>query len=256
MEKMPSLFLSNRFSALIAVISVAILHEGVAFVSAPRRIQIPQPATRHYFSSEPDAAPSALGHADIKWKIKPKEGTPFVESKKWQVEANLMRMGYKEKQKEIPLIYFPLTWGQLLLEAWKDDKRIGRFGITCNSGPSAPLIEETISDIYGPSAVSQDLGIAAIIYMFCEPEYRGRSIGVLALEVISLIHHTIGCNYTLLVADDKSDSGTLVNWYERHGYSRAPKLQEFMGSPGGQFGVTMIGPTNDGVPEDLCIEWW
>ena len=68
------------------------------------------------------------------------------------------------------------------------------------------------------------------------------AIGELALQVISAIHTVAGCDFTLLVADDNG-SGKLVEWYERNGFSRAPKLQDMMGSPGGKFGITMIAPT-------------
>lgn len=104
---------------------------------------------------------------------------------------------------------------------------------------------------------SSQQGIAAIIYMVVEEEYRGRAVGELALDIIGLIHHSVGCGHTVLVADDKSgEEQKLVQWYERHGFVRAPKLQAFMGSPDGQFGITMLGPTKSEVPKHVQIEWW
>jgi hypothetical protein len=143
-----------------------------------------------------------------------------------------------------------------LLEAYHQGKRIAKFGITSQSGPLAPPITETIQDAFQETP-SDDTGIAAIIYMVVEEDFRGRSLGVLALDIIGLIHHSVGCGYTVLVADDKSgEAQTLVKWYERQGFARAPKLQAFMGSPDGKFGITMIGPTKSQVPKDVTIEWW
>jgi GNAT superfamily N-acetyltransferase len=93
--------------------------------------------------------------------------------------------------------------------------------------------------------------------MFVEPEYRGRSVGQLALEVIAFLHAARGCDYTLLVANDKSDDQTLVKWYElQGGYSQAPGLQEALGSPDGIYGITMIAPTRQSIPDDCVVQWW
>ena len=154
--------------------------------------------------------------------------------------------------------------GQAILQAYYRPpgslrkRQIGRFGITTIRGPPAPPIEETVTDLYGIEQFPLGgIGAAAIIYMFVEEEYRKREVGVLALEVISAIHTVAGCDFTLLVADDDG-SGKLVDWYERHGFSRAPKLQDMMGSPGEKFGVSMIAPTQ--VPEgffqqQVKIKW-
>jgi GNAT superfamily N-acetyltransferase len=98
-------------------------------------------------------------------------------------------------------------------------------------------------------------GTAAIIYMFVEESFRSRNVGTLALDVILTIHSLQGCDFTLLVADDNG-SGKLVKWYEQHGFSQAPLLQDMLGSPGGKYGITMIAPTRNEV-DPLCrIEWW
>jgi hypothetical protein len=59
----------------------------------------------------------------------------------------------------------------------------------------------------------------------------------------------------MLVSDDNG-SGKLVDWYEQNGYSKAPKLQEMLGSPDGIHGVSMIAPTNQILPYDCKIKWW
>lgn len=93
--------------------------------------------------------------------------------------------------------------------------------------------------------------------MYVEPEYRGRGIGALALEVIAAIQTVQGCDFTVLVADDDG-SGRLIQWYKDYGYMPAPKLQDLFGSPGGKYGMTMIRPTT--VRSDIfarCqIKWW
>jgi len=153
--------------------------------------------------------------------------------------------------------------GQAVLEVYVDDdddgekrrrqKQIARFGITTKSGPPCPEIIQTLSD-----TSDVDVGVAAIIYMYINPSHRGRGVGERALQVIRAIHAHQKCDYTVLVADDDG-SGKLVKWYERNGFRRAPLLQEVMGSPGGSYGVTMIGErnfVNDDFFEECPIKWW
>jgi len=91
--------------------------------------------------------------------------------------------------------------------------------------------------------------------MCIEPQFRNRQVGALALDVISTIHSIQGCDFTILVADDDG-SGNLIRWYEEHGFSRAPLLQELLGSPNGEYGVTMIAPTNNEIDVACRIKWW
>ena len=91
--------------------------------------------------------------------------------------------------------------------------------------------------------------------MFVEEAFRSRGVGALALDVISTIHSIQGCDFTLLVADDDG-SGNLIRWYEEQGFSRAPLLQDLLGSPGGQFGVAMIAPTKNEIDAACRIKWW
>lgn len=176
--------------------------------------------------------------------------------------------------------------------------KAGRFGITVQAGPPHPLIQSTIQDLFfGNNSKNYDNDnnngcseiisscrsrtTAAIIYMFVEPVYRGCNLGVLALQVIAFLHGSVAdCDYTMLVADDKSGSASaasagghehrLVAWYEREGgFVRAPALQELMGSPNQIHGFSMIGPTTKRSatkrsqapaaaypPEDCTIEWY
>ena len=99
------------------------------------------------------------------------------------------------------------------------------------------------------------VGVGAIIYMFVEEPYRKRDVGGLVLDVISLIHSIQGCDFSVLVADDDG-SGKLVKWYEAHGFTKAPKLQECFGSPDGAHGLAMISPTRRILPDGCCIKWW
>lgn len=80
-------------------------------------------------------------------------------------------------------------------------------------------------------------------------------MGTLALQVISLIQSIQACDFTVLVVDDDG-SGKLIDWYLRNGYSKAPKLQEVLGSPQGIHGVSMIAPCNRVLPHDCKIKWW
>lgn len=134
-------------------------------------------------------------------------------------------------------------------------QKIARFGITTDRGPTAPPIEESIKDIYGIDLEGRNPGIAAIIYMYVEPHYRSVGVGELALEVILSIHAFNGCDFTVLVTDDNG-SGKLVQWYESNGFSKAPKLQNMMGSPGGKYGDTMISPTRQQLSPECKIKWW
>ena len=99
--------------------------------------------------------------------------------------------------------------------------------------------------------------VAAIIYMYVEPDYRNRNVGSRALEVISAIQSVQAVDFTILVADDNG-SGGLVRWYEDHGYSRAPLLQNMLGSPNKENGVAMIAPVTieKGFFEKCVVKWW
>jgi GNAT superfamily N-acetyltransferase len=105
----------------------------------------------------------------------------------------------------------------------KKQTRIGRFGISLEPGPVIPALEDTIVQLYGASqAYSAPMTAAALIYMYVEPEHRQRNLGTLALEVIRSIHASLGCQYTILVADDQG-SGSLIDWYRiarSHGQSQ------------------------------------
>ena len=201
-------------------------------------------------------------HSEITWKLRPPKETPLLKRLAVRGASALIKADCLLRRKDPPPVLCP-KGGQAILQAYHRPpgslrrKQIARFGITTIRGPSAPPIEETVADLYGIEQFPLGgIGVAAIIYMFVEEEYRKRDIGVLALEVISAIHTVAGCDFTLLVADDDG-SGKLVEWYERHGFSRAPKLQDMMGSPGGKFGVSMIAPTQlpEGFFQQVKIKW-
>mmetsp|Transcript_20250 Transcript_20250/g.58098 ORF Transcript_20250/g.58098 Transcript_20250/m.58098 type:complete len:277 (-) Transcript_20250:267-1097(-) len=202
-----------------------------------------------------DSAP--FGHSDITWKLRPPKETPLRKRLAVRGASALIKADCFLRRRDPPPVLCP-KGGQAILQAYYRPpgslrrKQIARFGITTVRGPPAPPIEETVTDVYGNTQFPLGgIGSAAIIYMFVEEEYRKRGIGELALQVISAIHTVAGCDFTLLVADDNG-SGKLVEWYERNGFSRAPKLQDMMGSPGGKFGITMIAPTQ--LPEDFFQE--
>jgi len=223
-----------------------------------------------------------LSHRDLMWKIRPPPEMPLAQKLYWRFAARLLRLEYRlfRRRDAVPPTVLCPKGGKAVVEAyyrppprrarrfWPRRRwtKIGRFGITTESGPPAPPILETISDLCGVgggggadgaerSPLILAVRTAAIIYMYVEPEFRGRDVGTLALQVISLIHAAQNCDYTVLVADDKG-SGELVRWYERHGYAKAPKLQALFGSPDGRYGVTMIAPTNGTVPDGCQIQWW
>jgi hypothetical protein len=222
------------------------------------------------YKDAPTSSKKALTHADILWKIRPPPETSRVRKMITRIAANLIRLDCLVRRVDQPILLCP-KGGQAVLEAHyrspnnssKKSSKIGRFGITTESGPPVAQIQETVCDLYGldPNILVRT---AAIIYMFVEPEYRGNDTGKLALQVMSLIHAVQGCDFTVLVADD-SGSGKLVDWYEQQGYSKAPKLQETFGSPDGKYGITMIAPTQrirvcagkqQQQPTDCLIQWW
>lgn len=118
-------------------------------------------------------------------------------------------------------------------------------------------VDRTISETYNIDPPPMSATVGAIIYMYVEPEYRGKNAGMLALEVISAIHSIQAIDFTILVADDNG-SGGLVRWYEDNGFVRAPLLQEMMGSPDEKFGVSMITPVSikEGFFDTCTIKWW
>ena len=212
-------------------------------------------ASKHGATADAAAADSApFSHSDITWKLRPPKETPLLKRLAVRGASTLIKTDCFFRRRDPPPVLCP-KGGQAILQAYYRPpgslrkKQIARFGVTTVRGPSAPPIEETVADVYGITQLPLGgIGAAAIIYMFVEEEYRKRAIGELALQVISAIHTVAGCDFTLLVADDNG-SGKLVEWYERNGFSRAPKLQDMMGSPGGKFGITMIAPTQ--LPEDF-----
>jgi hypothetical protein len=78
----------------------------------------------------------------------------------------------------------------------------------------------------------------------------------LALSVISAIQAVQAVDFTVLVAT--GDEERLVGWYERNGYTKAPLLQSVMGSPDGEFGITMIAPVQveKGFFDECKLKWW
>jgi len=198
-----------------------------------------------------------LSHSDIEWKLRPPEGTSRLDRWKIKLGANLLRLN----SNELPPILCP-KGGRAMLEAYykepgKRKKKIGRFGFTTSRGPSSPEIDTTIREIYNINPPPLSATIAAIIYMFVEPEYRSRNVGALALEVISAIQSVQAVDFTVLVADDNG-SGSLVGWYEEHDYSKAPLMQDILGSPNKTNGISMISPVTI-KPRffDQCVvKWW
>jgi hypothetical protein len=200
-----------------------------------------------------------LDHSDIIWKVRPTPETSPLKKLWLRLAANLIRLDCKIMGKDVPVVLCP-KGGQAVLEAYyrpassSKHAKIARFGFTTESGPSIPPIRQTVHEIYGldPKLMVR---VGAIIYMFVEEPYRKKNVGVLALDVLSLIHAIQGCDFTVLVADDNG-SGRLVEWYLENGYSIAPKLQECFGSPNELHGKTMIAPTCGVLPSECFIKWW
>jgi len=203
-----------------------------------------------------------LSHSDIEWRLRPPEGTSRLDRWKIKLGANLLRLNSKIINHPLPPVLCP-RGGRAMLEAYykepgKRKKKIGRFGFTTSRGPSSPEIDTTIHDIYNIDPPPLSATIAAIIYMFVEPEYRNRNAGALALEVISAIQSIQAVDFTVLVADDNG-SGNLVRWYQEHDYSKAPLLQDILGSPNKTNGISMISPVKmkPGFFDDQCVvKWW
>jgi hypothetical protein len=221
-------------------------------------------------SSSSSSSSVLLTHSDIIWKVRPPPETSMWKRGWLRFAANLIRLECIILKKEPPLVLCP-KGGQAVLEAYYNDNnnnddssssssndkwtKVGRFGITTQRGPPAQAFQDTIQDLYDIPSTSM-AGVAAIVYMYVEPQYRKRDMGTLALQVISLIHAIQGCDFTVLVADDNG-SRKLVDWYERHGgYKQAPKLQDILGSPNAVNGITMIAPTNQVLPTNCTIQWW
>jgi GNAT superfamily N-acetyltransferase len=201
-------------------------------------------------------AEGKLGHEDIIWKLRPPPETSRWKKFTLRFASNVIRLECKINRVDPPFCLCP-KGGQAMLEAHLPgiSGKVARFGITTIRGPPAPPIDESVEEIYSIALEGRSVGSAAIIYMFVEPSHRKQGIGELALEVISVIHAVQGCDFTLLVADDNG-SGKLVEWYEQHGFNRAPKLQAMLGSPDGKFGTTMIKPTTQQISPACKLQWW
>lgn len=206
---------------------------------------------------------SSYTHNDIEWKITTFEDTTKLQRLKLRLASKAIRLDCAIKGQTSPPVLCP-KGGKAVLEARiRPSKRrlfgkapaIARFGLTTNRGPSCPLIDDTIREVY--QREPNNVHIGAIIFMVVEEAYRSRNIGTLALEVIGAIQAHQGCDFTMLVADDNG-SGDLIKWYEGRSFTRAPKLQDLMGSPNEQNGVSMIGFTREyGVKawDNLNLKW-
>lgn len=184
-----------------------------------------------------------------------------------KIASNLIRLDCKLVRRTPPKVLCPKS-GKGILEAYvkrekgiraflRFKKKIARFGITTQRGPPAPQITNTVQQIYNITFNEAEPTVAAIIYMYVEPDFRSMGLGELALDVISAIHAIQRCDFTVLVADDNG-SGKLVDWYSKNNFEKAPLLQEVMGSPDGKFGATMIRPTavSNNFYDECNIKWW
>eukprot|EP00977_Amphora_coffeiformis_P019270 scaffold7101_cov153-Amphora_coffeaeformis.AAC.15 len=195
-----------------------------------------------------------FSHRDIVWKIRPHPEQPWTSRVYFLFAARVLRAYLQITKRKLPAVVCPA--GPLCqIEAWNKGKLVGRFGITTKPGPSFPVIVQQASKLFPKQRIPDVIQTGAIQYMVVEPDYRKRDIGSLALQVIAYVHAFQNCDFCMLVADDKG-SGRLVEWYEQHGYQKAPMLQDFLGSPEGRFGVTMMGFTNATLPASCQIEWW
>jgi GNAT superfamily N-acetyltransferase len=225
-----------------------------------------------------------LTHDEIIWKLRPPPGTPLSKRILLRLGANAIRLEAAIRGTDPPFCLCP-KGGQAVLEAYYQGtciktysvdgihpfvltvlyvytapyntfpQQIGRFGITTIRGPPARPIDESVEQIYGIDLQGRHVSSAAIVYMVVDEKFRSRNVGTLALEVISTIHSIQGCDFTLLVADDDG-SGKLIEWYEEHGFSQAPLLQDLLGSPGGQYGAAMMAPTSNAIDGACRIKWW
>jgi hypothetical protein len=254
--------------SVFLVVSVTSIFYLDAFLPSPRpRSRQPKPIFNRVTLRQDeslfrlDETPNNgdLGHGDIMWKVRPPPEVSRWRRLWLRFAANAIRLDCMLKREELPPVLCP-KGGQAVLEAHyrssnsSSFEKIARFGFTTERGPPGPPIQETVQEIYGlePNIM---VGVAAIIYMYVEPEYRKKTVGTLALQVISFIHATQRCDFTVLVVDDDG-SGKLVDWYEKSGFSKAPKLQAMLGSQDGIHGLTMIAPTQEKIPEDCFIQWW
>lgn len=252
----PSSILMNNFVLLLVLILISGTRHVSAFMTTKTRcccLKLEFHMIGHLFATTNIKDDPKWTHADIEWRLSPDPNIPTLEKLKIKAAAKAIRLELLLKNEPVPPILCP-KGGKAELEAYREGKKVAKFGITTKRGPSSPEIDETIFDYYGemPSP-----GIGAIIYMYVEPQFRRHGIGELALEVIYAIQTIQNIDFIILVANDNG-SGKLLKWYERNGFLQAPKLQDCFGSPGGKFGTTMIRPTE--VASDIfsrCkIKWW
>lgn len=194
-------------------------------------------------------------HDDLMWQLGPSIEAPIWSKFSWKTRADPVR-SFQNFNNESILIPKASATLQAFTRNSRTRNPIAKFGLTTESGPFSEELEETIQDIYKDDCGGRVVGVAAIQYMFVEPQHRRRGIGSLALEVISQIHAWQQCSYTVLIADDNG-SGTLIEWYKNHGFSLAPKLdrvfgcvQDNNGTASTVLGVAMISPTSSKLSND------
>lgn len=284
-----SITMIKGFVVTIILVLVSIYHSDAFLPAQPQRTcsrRDDVTTSLRVVKSSSDLSPLSaqpLTHDEITWKLRPPPGTPLSKRILLRLGANAIRLEAAIRGTDPPFCLCP-KGGQAVLEAyyqgtcikhvvWMESihsfvltalytapyntfpQKIGRFGITTIRGPPARPIDESVEQIYGIDLQGRHVSSAAIVYMVVDEKFRSRNVGTLALQVISTIHSIQGCDFTLLVADDDG-SGKLVEWYEEHGFSQAPLLQDLLGSPGGQYGVAMMAPTSNVIDGTCRIKWW
>lgn len=215
---------------------------------------VPRLSPAEFGSSSHSSCLSSYTHDDLMWQLGPSIEAPLWTKLLWKTTANQIKT-FQNFNNETILIPKKSATLQAFLRNSTTGKPIAKFGITTESGPFCEELDETIQDIYNVRDGGVD-GVAAIKYMFVEPQHRRQGLGSLALEVISQIHAWQNCRYTVLIADDDG-SGKLIQWYKSYGFARAPKLDQVFGcvqnnintSSGNEstesvLGVAMIAPTS------------
>mmetsp|Transcript_19724 Transcript_19724/g.29912 ORF Transcript_19724/g.29912 Transcript_19724/m.29912 type:complete len:250 (-) Transcript_19724:190-939(-) len=246
------------FAVLLLTLICFIYHLDAFIPKQQHSSSFLQARKNHHYNSALSAGNhnhDRLSHEKVIWKLRPAETKGLVKRVMLRLTANAIRLDCFLKKQDLPFVLCP-RGGQAVLEAYLEGEgKVARFGFSTIRGPPAPLIDETAEDLFGIKLEGRSVGSAAIIYMFVEPSQRKLGLGEMALVIISYIHATQGCDFTLLVADDDG-SGKLVSWYEKYGFKKAPKLQNLLGSPNGEYGVTMMAASQQKIPQNCKVKWW
>ena len=91
---------------------------------------------------------------------------------------------------------------------------IGKVGMRPQSA-STKAMDKFIQNCFGIK--KEDVQVGVLVYMWVDPDFRGKGIGLILLDCVKRRCLEKGMEYLLLIHDDNG-SGRLITFYEQQGF--------------------------------------